>query len=971
MKAGVKRKKRSVVILAVSAVIFLIAQSLSGFFLVQIIGRMNRSADQNLLTSSRVISEGLNNKIAVDRELVVTLTDLLAMEPENVMEETLREYAGSTDFFRFSYVNAEGEGIDSQGNFVQASDFPFDEPGISEGRGGLSAPYYGSSGRIQITYRCPVRKDGKQTGVIYADRIVNDYNLPTLFSFHNGEGSAYVVDSSGNFIIKSKGTAAEEDVYSYLEKQGNSESVQETLRQVIQEEKSGTLVVMNEDQKSLLGFLPIGEPEGCYLITVIPRTVLQREATPIIVMLCCMFCLLLLGGLAIAVLLAGRQSMKANVQQKEYRERLFKNLSANIDFAFLLYTPSGQKVELASDNLPGLLGITAQQVLERPEQVFDAIGVTQEDGVRSSFLDGTLEEQVTRENMVGMGPSDVRRWIAVHLIPADYGQYLAVFHETTEEHNIREQLADALTQAQNSNRARTAFFSSMSHDIRTPMNGIIGMTNIALKNLDDREKVESCLNKITAASGHLLELINEVLDMSRIESGRLSLKEESLYLPDLIANLVSFVRPEMDKKKQKLYMRSPILEHDTVISDTLHLQKILLNLLSNAVKYTQEGGEISLQITESPVEAEAIRMSFVVEDNGIGMSPAFLERIFMPFERAEDSRMSQVNGTGLGLAITKNIVDMMGGEIRVESTEHEGSRFTVELPLKLPAQQIQDKPDLTGYSVLLVDDDQDACESICLILEEAGVRAHWVLNGADAVEEAWKAHKMRNDYGMVILDLRMPGMDGLETARQIRDRLGSSVPILLLSACDWESVKDEAVSAGINGFLTKPIFKKNLLEQFMYFIRGRKSKTVEEVSEDTINLEGVRILAAEDNELNREIIIELLESCGAVVDSARNGREALEYYLSSSPGYYRMILMDIHMPEMNGLEAARAIRASARPDAASIPVIAMTADVFKEDIRRCRNAGMNAHIGKPLENAVFFRTLQEFINIPQDSEEKQ
>lgn len=227
MKAGVKRKKRSVVILAVSAVIFLIAQSLSGFFLVQIIGRMNRSADQNLLTSSRVISEGLNNKIAVDRELVVTLTDLLAMEPENVMEETLREYAGSTDFFRFSYVNAEGEGIDSQGNFVQASDFPFDEPGISEGRGGLSAPYYGSSGRIQITYRCPVRKDGKQTGVIYADRIVNDYNLPTLFSFHNGEGSAYVVDSSGNFIIKSKGTAAEEDVYSYLEKQGNSESVQE------------------------------------------------------------------------------------------------------------------------------------------------------------------------------------------------------------------------------------------------------------------------------------------------------------------------------------------------------------------------------------------------------------------------------------------------------------------------------------------------------------------------------------------------------------------------------------------------------------------------------------------------------------------------------------------------------------------------------------------------------------------------
>ncbi len=974
LKAGTGEKKKSYAILAASAGIFLIALSLSGFFLVQIIGRMNLSANQNLLISSRVIRGGLNNEIVLDRKLLGTLAELLALEQEDAIGETLEKYADSTDFFRFSFVDVEGNGIDSQGNTIHASDleFSFDDTAGSQGLGGISAPYHGSSGWLQVTFQHPVMRNGKQIGDVYADRIINDYNLPNLFSFHNGEGSAYVVDSQGNFIIKSRGTSSESNIYSYLENQGNSKVIQDTLRQVIGEHKSGTLAVMNGNQKSLLGFLPADAPEGCYLLTVVPRTVLQQEAAPIITMLCCMFCLLLLSGIAIAALLAGRQSMKADVLRKEYREKLFENLSSNIDFAFLLYTPAAGKVELVSENLPGLLGITAQEVREKPELVFDAGGMAKEDTARNGFLKGMLKEQITRESLVGAGPNQVRRWIEIHLIPADYGQYLAVFHETTGEHDIREQLADALTQAQNSNRARTAFFSSMSHEIRTPMNGIMGMTNIALKNLDDREKTESCLNKIMAASEHLLGLINEVLDMSRIESGKLSLKEENVNLPSLIANLVSFIKPDMDKKNQVLYMKSPVLEHDTVLSDTLHLQKILLNLLSNAVKYTQEGGEIRLMITENPMDADTIGMRFVVADNGIGMSPEFLECIFKPFERAEDSRMSQVTGTGLGLAITKSIVDMMGGSIRVESRKNKGSRFTVDIPLKLPVQPEQPEqeiPDLTQYSALVVDDDQDACEGICLILQEIGIRARWVLNGPEAVKQAWDAHVMKKDYGMLIVDMKMPGMDGLETARQIRKRLGSKTPILLLSAYDWECVKDEAVLIGINGFLTKPIFKNELLGQLAYFFQGRKNKTEESAPEDWENLNGVSILAAEDNELNREIIVELLESHGAVVDTAGNGKEALDAYLNSSPGYYRLILMDVHMPEMNGLEATKAIRDSGRPDAATVPVIAMTADVFKEDIRRCREAGMDAHIGKPVELDKLFSTLQRFLNKQQEPEE--
>ena len=964
-----KPKKKSIAMLAVPAGICVTALSISVFFLVQITGRMNLSANQNLLTSSKVISEGLNNKISLDRELLFTLADMLASEQESAVGETLLGYVKSTDFFHFTYITMDGEGVDSDGNLVHVSDLPFDDLALSSGKDGMSAPYYGASGRLQITYQSPVRKDEKQIGAIYADRVINDYNLPTLFTFNNGEGYAYVVDKNGNYIIESRGTAEQPDIYSYLAMQGNSRAVQNTLCEVIQEGISGTLVVINENQKSLLGFLPLDEPEGSYLITMIPRAVLQRESTPIIIMLYTMFTFLLIGAVAIANLVTGRQSMREEARQREYREKLFRNLSANIDFVFLLYTPSTQKVELVSDNLPVLLGITAKQVQERPKLVFSASGMAPDDPAGNSFLDGTLNKQVTREAMVGDGPNEVKRWFAVHMIPADYGQYLAVFQETTKEHNMREHLADALKQAQNSNQARTAFFSSMSHDIRTPMNGIIGMTNVALNSLDNMEKVESCLNKITAASGHLLQLINEVLDMSRIESGKISLKEENVHLPSMMANLISFIRPDMDKKRQSFELKSQILEHDTVISDGLHLQKILLNLLSNAMKYTQAGGTISMQITETNVDADTIRLRFVVEDNGIGMTPEFLERVFAPFERAEDSRMSQATGTGLGLAITKSIVDMMEGDIYVESEKDMGSRFTVELPLKLPKLQMQELPDLAGYSVLIVDDDQDACESISLILQETGIRADWVMNGMEAVEKAWQAHVMEDDdYCIVIVDWKMPEMDGVETARRIRARLGSGMPILLLSAYDWENVKEEAIQAGINGFLTKPIFKADILEQMKQYIQGGYQEYEEQQIQETENLEGVRklegvrILVADDNELNLEIMFEILNSSGAEVDCVHNGKEALDTYLKSSQGYYQIILMDVHMPEMDGLQATKKIRNSGRPDASIVPIIAMTADVFKEDIRRCKDAGMDAHIGKPVELDKLYSMVRKFIN---------
>ena len=324
--------------------------------------------------------------------------------------------------------------------------------------------------------------------------------------------------------------------------------------------------------------------------------------------------------------------------------------------------------------------------------------------------------------------------------------------------------------------------------------------------------------------------------------------------------------------------------------------------------------------------------------------------------------MCQAAGTGLGLAITKSIVDMMEGDIYVESEKDMGSRFTVEIPLKLPNLQMQELPDLAGYSVLIVDDDQDACESISLILQETGIRADWVTNGAEAVDKAWQAHTMKCDYSLVIVDWKMPEMDGVETARRIRERLGGGMPILLLSSYDWENVKEEAIQAGINGFLTKPIFKADILEQLKHYIQGGYQEYEEHQVKETENLEGIRILVADDNELNLEIMFEILNSSGAEVVSVHNGKEALDAYLKSSQGYYQIILMDVNMPEMNGLQATKEIRNSGRPDACTVPIIAMTADVFKEDIRRCRDAGMNAHIGKPVELDKLYSTVRKFLD---------
>ncbi len=532
------------------------------------------------------------------------------------------------------------------------------------------------------------------------------------------------------------------------------------------------------------------------------------------------------------------------------------------------------------------------------------------------------------------------------------------------EDKQQQALQAAYDAANQANRAKTRFLSNMSHDIRTPMNGIIGMTAIAAAHLDDRRRVEDCLAKITVASKHLLGLINEVLDMSKIESGKMDLQDEAFSLSDLIEHLLSLSKSQMEAKGHRFLISINRIEHEKVIGDSQRLQQAFMNLLSNAVKYTPDGGTIRLSISEKPLDKPNIACyEFIFEDNGIGMSEEFAKRLFEPFSRAEDERVGQIQGTGLGMTITKNIIQMMNGDIQVESRLNEGTKFTVTIFLKLQNETVSYEK-FVELPVLVVDDEETACEYTCMVLEELGMKSEYVLSGQEAVDRVVARNGTDDNYFAVILDWKMAGMDGVETARQIRSHVGEEIPIIILSSYDWADIEVEARRAGVNAFISKPLFKSRLVHLFHGLL---KPEGTEEAAAPALeqfrrhDFSGRRALLVEDNELNAEIAGEILGAAGLAIEYAQDGRKALDMVSAAGEQYYDIIFMDIQMPVMNGYDAARAIRALPGPDAKRIPIIAMTANAFSEDAIMAKNAGMNEHIAKPIDLEQLLGTLNHWL----------
>ncbi|MDE5802435.1 MAG: response regulator [Lachnospiraceae bacterium] len=544
---------------------------------------------------------------------------------------------------------------------------------------------------------------------------------------------------------------------------------------------------------------------------------------------------------------------------------------------------------------------------------------------------------------------------------------MVVSRDITEQvRKQREQtqaLQDALMQAQHANRAKTTFLSNMSHDIRTPMNAIIGFSTIAVSHIENKAQVLDCLQKVLSSSNHLLSLINDILDMSRIESGKVQIKEQECNISEQMHNLVNIIQPQIKAKQLELFIDTFEVVNEDVIADPLKLNQVFINLLSNAVKYTPAGGTISFRIMQKTTFRHGYGdYTFIVKDNGIGMSPDFVEHIFEPFERESTVTQSGIQGTGLGMAITKNILEMMGGTISVESEVGKGSTFTVELGLKLQdvektAQQIKE---LEGLRTLVVDDDFNTCDSVCKMLRQIGLRSEWTTSGREAVYRAGSAYKEGDSYHTYIIDWQMPGLSGLETARQIRETVGNEAPIIILTAYDWTDIAEEAKSVGVTAFCAKPMFMSDL--KTVLLAANNLAEKQEEISEWTLaDFSGKRILLVEDNELNREIAEEILGEAGFLVDTAPDGTDAVAIMEKAEENYYDAILMDVQMPIMDGYEATRTIRRLPRNDVKDLPIIAMTANALEEDKEAALMNGMNAHIAKPLDMDIFISVLKKYL----------
>ncbi|MCI8374468.1 MAG: response regulator [Lachnospiraceae bacterium] len=532
------------------------------------------------------------------------------------------------------------------------------------------------------------------------------------------------------------------------------------------------------------------------------------------------------------------------------------------------------------------------------------------------------------------------------------------------EEKQKEMLALAAERAESANHAKSDFLSRMSHDIRTPMNAILGMTAVAGMHIDERERVLDALSKITVSSKHLLGLINEVLDMSRIESGKVSLTEGAFNLSDTMESLLTVFHAQMEAKGLKLKVNIASLDHEDVVGDEQRLQQIFMNIMGNAIKFTPEGGQISISIEEKPSHIQGSGCyEFTFEDTGIGMEKEYIDKIFEPFSRAADSRTGKIEGTGLGMTIAVTIARMMNGDIKVESVLGEGSKFTVMVYLKLDDITKEDLESLVSLPVLVVDDEEEACESACEILNSLQMEAEYVLDGDTAVKRIVEAREAAKDFSVVILDWKMPGKGGLETAREIRSVVGEEIPIIILSAYDWSEIESEALDAGVDAFIEKPLFKSRLtrvLKEVLGLGSEEKEITALEAFQQE-DFSGKRVLLVEDNELNIEVATELLDVVGIKVEQALNGELALRCVLEHEPGYFDLIFMDIQMPVMNGYEAAKAIRGSGREDLKRIPIIAMTADAFADDIRKAEEAGMNGHVSKPVDIGKLEDVLREWI----------
>ena len=813
-----------------------------------------------------------------------------------------------------------------------------------------------------LVFACP-EVNGIYQGFEY-DAIAVAYDNSDIvkvldISAFQGNAGGYVVHSDGRVVID-HAPESWKTAYNFIavlrDHSGLSEDEIMAFSEELKQGHTGAMLVNLEGRNYYLIYEKVNIQDW-ELLGIVPADIVNASMNEL------QFSTLIIVGallfsiaafIIVMILRKNRLNIKSKNTQILYRDEMFKKLSMNVDDVFLMVDAKTARVDYVSPNVEKLLGITVKQIKENI-YVLGKLHPQDTEGQRSKHLKGLLvNEQREWDFEYVHKKTGEQRWFHIIAMGSEIEKKqkcIIVMSDRTADRKMNQALSDAVSAAETANRAKSTFLSNMSHDIRTPMNAIIGFTTLAVSNIENQEKVRDYLGKILASSNHLLSLINDILDMSRIESGKIHLEETKVNLSDLLHDLKTIISGQIHAKQLELYMDAMDVTDEDIYCDKTRLNQVLLNLLSNAIKFTPAGGTVSVRLRQFPsTQKDCAQYEIRVKDNGIGMSQEFTQKIFDPFERERTSTVSKIQGTGLGMAISKNIVNMMGGTIEIKTQKNKGTEFIIRLMFRIQSEKhrVEKITELEGLKALVVDDDFNTCDSVTKMLVKVGMRSEWTLSGKEAVLRAKQSIELGDAFHAYIIDWRLPDMNGIEVTRQIRS-LGDDTPIIILTAYDWSEIEVEAKAAGVTAFCAKPMFMSDLRETLMTALGQKKEQNNDDVlPEADFNFKNKHILLVEDNELNSEIATEILTEYGFIVDTAENGAEALEKVSTSKPGTYDLVLMDVQMPVMNGYEATKCIRKLKDPALANISILAMTANAFDEDRKKALESGMDGFLSKPI-----------------------
>lgn len=925
---------------------------------------IKNNMDNNAINLTQNLLDNMADKIANDREkdesiIKQSSEKIQLMNQEQIIQE-LNILINHHEYLNAIYFK-NGKGINAKGEIIEEEQLPYRD--FKTSKKAFSPAFNGSFGMWETTFQMPC-DDGS---ILYVEIPFSRYAQGNDLTFYNKNGFAAIIDASSKKIVLTSKTPNViwnymQDADELLSEIGfDSNDSKKDIYQSIDDDKSIIIKGKVQSEAVYLSLRAVQSNNEWYLCGIIPVSAIQKESHSVLMMLIFTLILMILTlGIVVIFILYNIfhniKKEKIRYEKSQFENAVYNAMSEASDLFTCLYDIGEQRLEKSFHSNDNLLGIDYQNMMEHPEQ-FHALLDSFEAGLSQRLNQNERMENRSFETNRINPLTHEKQYLRLSIKNINIGnknEYIIFIADISHDIRIQESLKMAALDAKQANQAKSDFLSKMSHEIRTPMNAIMGMSELALHHMDTPDKLRDYLKKISKSSLHLLSLINDILDLSKIESGKMALYEEKFILSDCISEVYNIIQLQAETKHQSLQISSTNVIHDALYGDMLKLKQVLINLLNNSVKYTPEHGHIELIINEKQqINSHLINYEFIIKDDGIGMSQEFLERIGHPFEQEKNQFYGKENGTGLGLSIVKNIISIMGGVIDIKSELEKGTTVCAQIAFKESENEIyKDKDQLAGMRVFLVDDDPMVLHDVSYILHEFDIHVDSSLMGIEAFHQIEQAYQNNAPYDIIIIDWKLADIDGVQLAALIREKIGSKIPIVFITAYDFNEIEEEACAVGVNDFIEKPLFKSRLYDALL---NNKNINIKKEISNEV--LQGRHILLVEDNELNSEIAKELLEMIDVHVDLACNGKEAVDMFEASPLYTYDAILMDIQMPIMNGYESTKTIRQMKRTDALTTPIIAMSANTFADDIQTCLNNGMNAHISKPISLDAITKTL--------------